>query len=191
MTDLTPAAEFDDELAMLAEAEYGYTESDRFRIDDDSAAAWAMRKLRAARRRIEANDALAAEEFDRVETWRNAVNASHERTIEYFVGLLSQYALACRENPDDGRKTLALPAGKVTTRPGGWKWHASDEFLTWAGAHAPDLVRVKTEPALNEIKKRFIARDDGSAVDGATAEIVPGLSVTKSEPTATVSPDLT
>jgi hypothetical protein len=161
---------------------------EKFRLEDDSAAAWAMRKLRAARLRMASNEQLAAEERFRIQQWLDQVQAPLEREVTYFEAILTHYALAVRE--EEGRKSVSLPAGTVTTRPGNPKWQVDDDFVPWAKNNAPHLLRVKTEPALSEIKKRLLPRDDGTAIDGATGEVVPGVSVASQPPSATVSPDL-
>jgi hypothetical protein len=93
-------------------------------------------------------------------------------------------------DPSDGRKTVSVPAGKVSTRSGSDRWTIdSDTFLAWARINAPNVIRVREEAALSEVKATFAAMDDGRAVtDGG--EVVPGVHVIHTDPTATVAPDL-
>lgn len=163
----------------------------RFRVDNDSAAAWAMRKLRAIRMRQESNRMIAEDEIDRVKSWLDDVNTPMERDASYFESILRDYALRCRENPDDGRKTISLPAGKVTTRIGSPRWTVDDEtFLTWARANHPDLIRVKEQPALDEMKSALIVAESGGAAVTEDGEVVPGVAVSAAELSVTVKTDL-
>lgn len=149
----------------------------RFRVDDDSAAAWAMRKLRAIRKRQDSNRMIAEDEIDRIQCWLDDVNRPLDDHAAYFEGILRDYALRVRENPDDGRKTLNLPAGKVSTRPGADRWEIdADAFLPWARTNHPDLIRVKEEPALAEIKATILVDNETAHTDDG--EVVPGITIT-------------
>lgn len=166
----------------------------RFRITDDSAATWAMRKLRHVKRRQAENVNLADQEYQRIAEWVEAVNAPLHREVAYFEGLLTEYAIRCRQNPEDGRKSISTPAGKVSTRENAPKWSVeADEFLPWAREHRPDLIRVKEEPALSLIKEAF---KDGPSVAATgvaitdDGEVVPGIAIAESETTVSVQPDL-
>ena len=162
----------------------------RWRITDDSAAAWAMRKLRAIERRRQSNATIAEEETKRIKDWLAGVDAPLHREAQYFEAILGHYALGCRLDPADGRKTISLPAGKVSTRAGSDRWTVDNEtFLTWARINAPTVIRVREEAALSEVKVTFIPTDDGRAVTDE-GEVVPGVQVMQTGASATVSPDL-
>lgn len=163
---------------------------ERFRIQDDNAANWAMRKLRQAERRKADNARMANDEIQRINEWLQRANQPYDRDVAYFTGLLTEYARDCRLNPEDGRKTIALPAGVVSSRNNQPKWSVDPEvFLPWAHANAPDLIRVKEEPDLSAIKSRFKNLADGTTItdDG---EVVVGVVVSESETSYTVKPNL-
>lgn len=157
-----------------------------WRIDGDRTAIWALRKLRRAHERIADNQASADAQYEQISSWLEAVNAQHQRDAAYFEGLLVDYALRCRVDPDDGRKTITLPGGKVATRTAQPKVSIdSEKFIPWAETNAPQLLRVKTEPALADIKEHITTTDSGIAVtpDG---EVIPGVTVTAGDLTANV-----
>lgn len=162
-----------------AEIEQTLTAADwpeRFRIFDDSAAAWAMRKLRSIRKRQDSNRIIAEDEIDRIQSWLDDVNGPLDVHATYFESILRDYAIRVRENPDDGRKTLNLPAGKVSTRPGSDRWEIdADTFLPWARENHPDLIRVKEEPALSEIKAAILVESGTPHTEDG--EVVPGVIV--------------
>lgn len=170
---------------------------ERFTIQDDGAAAWAMRKLRAIRSKQAENSRIAQDEIDRVQMWLKEVNAPLDRDASYFEGILRDYAIRCRESMDDGRKSLNLPTGKVATRVGSDKFEIdATAFLPWAKQNAPQLIRVKEEPNLSALKEFAVppsdapsATSDGVAIT-SDGEVIPGVRVTPGELSVTVTPDL-
>ena len=167
---------------------------ERFTIQDDGAASWAMRKLRAIRAKQAENDRLATDERARIDAWLTSVNMPLDRDAHYFEAILMDYALRCRENPDDGRKSIALPTGKIATRTTQPKWSVeADAFLQWARSAHPDLVRVKEEADLTKIKATLAIHetDTGIVVTSPEGELVPGITVLPGGLTTSVTPDLT
>lgn len=169
-------------------------EREHFEILDDGAAAWAMRKLQRVRRQQATNQAIADEEIEKIRSWLGDVNHGLERSATYFEAILSHYALRCRQDPDDGRKSISLPAGKIATRVPSPHWHINaDEFVPWAETHRPDLLRVKVDPALSEIKRAFAPVFDAvptsDVVDPDSGEIIPGIRISSGDIAATVNPD--
>jgi hypothetical protein len=166
---------------------------DHFRIDDDEMAAWAMRKLRRLRKRQASNAAIAQTEAERITEWLRTVNKPLEDNAHYFEGLLTDYAI--RQRFDDDRKTISLPAGKVSTRTVPPKWEVDAEpFLAWARVNAPTLIRVKEEADVKALKESvipaFAQGDQHTAVD-ENGEVIPGVLIRTTDlPSATITVDL-
>jgi hypothetical protein len=162
-----------------------------FRIDSDDVAAWAMRKLRRLRRQQASNDQIANDEHDRITAWQTRVNRPLTDRARFFEGVLTDYAIRCRATDD--RKTIDLPAGKVSTRLGSPKWDIDGEtFIPWAEQFAPSLLRVKTEPALADVKASFVdsIKQHGKAITDS-GEVVPGITVNTDVPmSVTITTDL-
>jgi hypothetical protein len=112
-----------------------------FRVDDDSKADWAMRKLASIRRKQAENQAIHDRELQRVAEWLLKVNTALERDAEWFEANLRPYALQQRS---EGRKSVVLPHGTIKTTAGRPKYEIEDdsEFLSWAETNAPELVRM-------------------------------------------------
>jgi len=161
---------------------------ERFRVDDDSKATWAMRKLRSLEAKVAENQRIAADEKARIEEWLAHVNESIESDAAYFRGLLVMYAREQREA--DNRKTITTPYGAIKSRQGSVTYDIfnKDEFLDWARHYLPDAIRVTEAP-----DKRALA-DLVSAVDGKVisgeGEVIPGVSARNPEITYTVEVDL-
>lgn len=151
-------------------------------LGGDRDATWALQKLAALRKQLAANNDLAEAEANRIAAWLEAVNEPLRRQVQFVEGILNGYAIHERTAHD--RKTIILPYGKLSTRPGQEKWEVADPdaFIRWAEESGhKDLLKVTTKPeSLTVIKAALAATDDGEAMlDG---ELVPGVTVTK--PTA-------
>lgn len=145
---------------------------ERFRIEDDRAATWAMRRLYATESKVREFEQIAAEEIARVNDWLAQVIAPLDRDRNYFTGLLTQYARQQRDA--EGRKSIALPHGKITSRATSPKWHVNDEqTIEWARMSCPDVIVTKESLSLTAMKERFQVAD-GRAID-ENGEVVPGV----------------
>lgn len=148
-----------------------------FRVDDDSKADWAMRKLASIRRKQSDNKTIFDREILRVSEWLEKVNTDLETDAQWFESNLRPYALSERHN---GRKSILLPHGTIKTVTGRAKFDIENEseFLAWAEVNAPDLVRVKKEvdkkalSALNQSEDKVISTQ---------GEIVPAVKVSPAE----------
>lgn len=162
---------------------------EHFRIHDDGAAAWAMRKLRAVHRRVADIEAIAAAERARIDAWAADATRSHQREVDYFTGLLLDYGR--RQRDEEDRKTISTPYGSIRSRAGSLKWTIDpDGFLPWAETNRPDLIRVRKDPDLSAAKKDLKLSDTLDPFDPSTGEAVPGVTVEQTEPTYTVEVDL-
>lgn len=148
-----------------------------FKVDDDSKADWAMRKLASIRRKQSDNKVIFDREVLRVAEWLDKVNTDLERDAEWFESNLRPYALTERFKD---RKSIVLPHGTIKTVAGRVKFDIEDEskFIQWAEVNAPDLVRIKKEidkkalGALNQSEDKVISTQ---------GEIVPAVKVVPAE----------
>lgn len=165
-------------------------ERDRFRIQHEGQAVWAVRKLRDAaahRRRIEQT---AEAEMARIQAWVSRECAEADREDTYFTGLLTDYVMRVREASAGHVKSVDTPYGSVKTRqvPAGWEMD-EDAVLAWAEAERPELVRTSQRFALADAKK-LLSVVGGVAVDPETGALVPGITVTPGCVRASISLDL-
>ena len=147
---------------------------ERFKIEGDKQAAWAMRKLLALKDKAAENAAIADDERTRIDLWLESVNGKFDSDIAYFTAILVEYATSQRAEAD--RKTIETPYGSVKSRIGQPKYiYEQNELIEWAAKSQPDLVRVKQEVDLTALK-RLATTPEGSVIteDG---EIVPTVFV--------------
>jgi|ERR1019366_9107194 phage host-nuclease inhibitor protein Gam len=146
----------------------------KFIINDDSEAIWAMRNLAHAQKRIDAVDYQAQNEIARITQWSDLATKSQRTTTTYFSNALQSYMVRLRE---EGRKSLILPDGEVTSRSTQSKAVVNDSeaFLKWAEANGhTEWVRTKLEPNISALKGAIDFIDD-VVIDTATGEFIPGL----------------
>jgi hypothetical protein len=128
--------------------------SDRWRIENDGAAEWALRKYAAADDEI-AQAKLRAEVWHRqIEDWLAERIARPAATRAFFAELLGDYALRVRE--ETGRATLTLPSGAVPTRDEKPKAVVVDEraFIEWAREELREAV--KESPLVSNLRKHSV-----------------------------------
>lgn len=145
-------------------------------------AAWAMERLAQAKSGKAKIDAFANRKIQKYEEWRLAANAPAERSIKYFEGALTAWAILNRTSRG---KSFILPGGTVTTREVAASVDVDDEAaaLTYARAHQPGLVIVK-----EAVARKGWTLTGGAVRDPDTGEEVPGLSIRPGRVSVTVKP---
>ncbi len=160
------------------------TERERFRVTDDGAATWAMKKAREAMQRLEEVRRIAEHEATLVEEWRFGQSTEPQREYDYFCGLLIEYAAGQRAEAD--RKSISTPWGTVKSRASADKWAVDeDQLLPWAKANLPEAVKVKESISLTALKASAALTDDWVPVT-TDGEMIPGVTVRPQGPSFTV-----
>lgn len=145
-----------------------------FTINDDGQAIWAMRNLAKATRSIAEVERLAAEETAKIRAWIEYATKSARSTETYFHNALAHYMVRIRE---EGRKSLKLPDGDVTSRSTPAKAVVSDLGVFLKFAHdsgRTQWVRVKEEADLTAIRPH-VSFDGDLVLDSDTGEVIEGL----------------
>lgn len=157
------------------------TEKESFTVKDDSQANWALRKIKQMNDQIEQNNALAQAEIDKIEQWNQSENEKAQSSIDYFQGLLAEYAMK-KKAEDPKFKSLKLPNGRIGFRKQQPKWNYDDETVLEAlkKANMNDFINVKESPRKADIKKAFdvagsqvVCPDTGLIIEGITIEEQP------------------
>lgn len=150
-------------------------------IANDELAAWAMRKARERQKRIDEVRAVYEAERDALDEYLETETAKHKRDLEFFAHHLTAYGLVQRE---EGRKSVVLPAGKITTRATASKVNITDEdgFIEWAKQWNPDLVKVKETVNRAGLNKLIV----GDKAVASSGEIIPGVEVSPGQINASI-----
>lgn len=155
-------------------------ESDRFVIDSDAKADWALRKIREQREDAERWRAYYLAQIAKAEE-------SAQQTEAFFMALLERYFATVPHRSTKTQDAYDLPSGKLLRKAQQPDYQRDDtQLLAWAKANAPELVEVKETVRWGDLKKR-LASTNGQAADKETGEIVPGVTVTYRDPVFTVS----
>lgn len=165
MTDLV--ADLRDHMDESLEPENLAREREGFRIDNDGAADWALRKLAVIEKRMADADALADEEIQRVQEWLAQKRDEYERDRAWFDEQLEDYHRRVLEE-DGKRKTIKLPAGTLHARklPDNVEIADVDAFVAWARGEREDFIR--TSYAVDKAALKQAVLKDGEAIDGVT-----------------------
>ncbi|NPV53774.1 MAG: hypothetical protein HPY71_09665 [Firmicutes bacterium] len=126
---------------------------ERFRIQDDAQANWAVRKIAQTRQELATAEALAHQEIERVERWLADRRREAERTERFFTALLMEYFIP-KFAIDPRRKAVKLPSGTVQVRQQQPEFRRNDAvLLAWLKDHGrSDLINVTESPKWAELK---------------------------------------
>lgn len=151
------------------------TEDQEFKVRDLQGANWCFRKLKALEERKAELNAVAEEELQRINNWRESAVKSIDNDEEYFKAKLMEYY--AESKAEDKKFKLTTPYGKVTSRKSK-KWCYQDEqaIMDFCNVNEIDVIRVKEE--LDKKKLKEICKD---GVYSETGELVPGLEIIESE----------
>ncbi|GEN87212.1 host-nuclease inhibitor Gam family protein [Oceanobacillus sojae] len=153
------------------------TERETFVVDTDEKANWALRKIKQAQQKQEEASALAADEQEKIEAWYQSEKEKAQRDIDYFQGLLAYYAIKKREE-DPKFKSQKLPNGRIKFVKKQPKLNYDDKAIVeyLKNNERTDLIRVKEEPSISDIKKEFVINED-KLIDPDTGEVIDGVTV--------------
>lgn len=130
-----------------------------WRIDDLDTADWALKRLAELEHEVEENEAIAAARIAELEARTKRLNVRAAKGVAFFRTQLEAFAVGHREEllGTGSRKTRGLPNGSIGFRKSGGDLKTIDReaLLIWAREQPIELelVRMKEEPCLPEIKK--------------------------------------
>src|SRR5690625_961543 len=150
---------------------------DRFIIDSDDKADWALRKIKEAENEIEKVEYFAESQVRQIENWKAKETDKHHESIDYFQSLLAEY-LHNKRKEDPKLKSITLPTGNVGFRKRQPKWVYNDEVLleSLESENMNDLIRVKKELNKKAIKKEFKVVD-GNVINPETGQVIEGIQI--------------
>src|SRR5690606_15843611 len=162
---------------------------EKFKINDEQQANWALRKIKQLQEQVKETNALAEAEIEKINAWAESENEKAQRSIDYFLGLLTQFAIEQRKkNPKF--KSMKLPNGAIRFRKQQPKFHYDDEKLleSLKRTGKTDFIKVKEVPDKAAVKKSFILHED-KLVDPDTGEFIEGVTVEHREEKIEVTPE--
>ena len=174
----------DEETQPMTEAARAITEIaeeagvERFVIDDDAKADWAVRKIKEAEAEIISWRSYYKDSLEKIEKRQTA-------RINYLQYLLRGYFNTVPHKDTKTQSSYELPSGKMLLKHPGPKFDTDDEaLLGWLKENGlTDFIKteVKEKPLWGELKKTVTI--NGETVVTEDGEIVPGVTVIPQEPT--------
>ena len=167
-------------------------QSASWRVEDEGAADWVVRKIRRLRRERHRLQAQVQRHRDALEAYEDEVVAPLADEEERWTGLLDEWQRRRLDEDPKARRTVALPSGRVKARKVAPRPEVEDavELLAWARSSAPELVRVREDVDRRRLGKAakgeetvdglasLTPTDDGRLVHPQTGEVVPGVRMT-------------
>jgi Gam-like protein len=159
----------------LSGAEPQQAPGDRFVVDDDHTADWALRKLGQLEAWTRERAAFVAAEMERLQAWQAHEDRQAERFAASLTALLRPYddQLKAEGKVSARHKSYRLPHGTLTAHLTPIEWEVEEAtLLAWAEATNPEtLVRVTKAPAWSMIKSKLMPARDGPLAE-ATMEVI-------------------
>ena len=149
-----------------------------WRIADDGAADWAVRKIAEERAELARIRELAEAEIERIEAKLAAAEKRCENGTRFLTAKLAEYFSTVPHKATKTKESYRLLSGTLTMKIGGTQMKQDDEallaFLKQSGND--DMIQITEKPRWGEYKKR-LQIVGGSVVDSQTGEIVEGVTV--------------
>lgn len=150
---------------------------ERFVIDSDQKAEWALRKIKEREAEFKRVEALGNSDIERVAKLIEEEKAKCDSDTAFFRAALDAYmdTVKCRETKTGIRKYKLL-SGSLVRKPGTTTFAHNDERLTdyLLRSGRTDMIRVKQVPLWGEYK-RTLAVHDGVVIDTNTGDVVEGV----------------
>lgn len=158
---------------------------DRFRIDDDHKAEWAVRLIADERAEAERLNAVRQQMIaDYTEQIRRE-NERLERRTSALTALLMDYFETVPHKGTKTQESYQLPSGKLMRKYPAAKIERDDAaMIAWLRSNDLErFIKVKESPAWDELKKSSVSFDsDGCAIYTPTGEIMEGVAAVPQEP---------
>lgn len=150
---------------------------DRFVIDSEDKANWALRKIAEHEGHLNNANELAQKEIDKIENWFKQIKEQKQNQIEHLQSMLAEYAIKQREK-DPKFKSLKLPNGRFGFRKRPDKWNYDDEKLleSLKQSEMTDLIKVEEKVNKRDLRK-VLEVVNGKVLNPETGEFIDGVSI--------------
>lgn len=158
-------------------AEEQEVDEERFVIDSDELADWALRKIIEAENEIEKVEHFAETQIRQIENWKAKQTDKHHNSIEHFQSLLAEY-LQNKRKDDPKLKSITLPNGLLGFRKRQPKWIYDEKqaLESLEKAKLNKFIKVEKKLDKNAIKKAFDVVED-KVINPETGEVLEGITV--------------
>ena len=154
---------------------------ERFVIDCDSKAEWAINKIAEEEQEARRLSELCNEQIRRYATRKAEIEDRLNRRVNGLKVLLEEYfdSGIKLKTTDAGRKSYELASGRLIRKPSGVSYCRDDAALIkWCKTNAPKYVKtiINEMPDWKGLKKKgVVASSDGSVYITDTGEVIDGV----------------
>ena len=149
-----------------------------FTITDDSAAEWALGKIKEAAEERDRLMALVEEKKAALDEQADKITVRYERDTNYLRYLLQQYMGSVKCKSTKTQDTYQLLTGKLVRKHATTSYEVDkDKLLGWLKENRrDDLIKVETSVRWADVKKLITGNPDtGLCVMGDTGEVLEGV----------------
>ena len=163
-------------------------QSQRWRIIDDGAADWALKKIKLEKDEHDRIVALAQQEIARLTDQIAKADRRYEQNTSFLTSMLAEFfETVPHKKTKTGTESYRLLNGQLVKKPAAIKLQPDDEKLvTWLrAAGREDLIKVEEKAMWGELKKKLemvgtvaMMPDTGEIIEGIdVVEVPPAFSV--------------
>lgn len=155
----------------------------RFAIDSDAKAEWAIRKIAEEEAECDRLTACCQIEIDRYKERQDAYVKRLECRTANLKALLQEYFSTVPVKETKTQQKYELPSGSLVMKKASSDFKAdSDKLRSWlTRSGMPDYLKVEVSPKWAMVKKQLSVAENGDIIFGETGEIVPADCVTIEE----------
>lgn len=165
--------------------------NERFTVDSDEKADWAVRKIGEEKAEFERLKELAELNISRLKERIEKEKEQFERRTAYLTGRLEEYFETVPKtslNKGATQESYKLLSGKLVRKHSKLEaTYKDDELVEFLKTSAPEYIKTVQKPMWGEYKKTLTFSDSGAVT--ADGEIVPCITVTRSTERFEVKPD--
>lgn len=164
-------------------------EPQRFVIDSDELAEWALKKIKEAQDEHDRLVALVEQERAALDAKEEKFDKALERDTAFLKFALSDYMRTVKCKATKTQESYQLLSGKLIRKKAGVDYKVNDEALVgWLRENKrDDLVNVTVKPRWGDIKKMLIADPaSGAVVISETGEVIDGVTAVEKPETFSI-----
>jgi uncharacterized protein with GYD domain len=141
--------------------------ADRFTIDSDNSADWAIRKIAEEEKEYLRLCKIADEEIRMLQEKKERLKANFDKTTKHLKNLLAEYFQTVDRKKTTTKETYQLLSGKLVLKKGKNEFVKDDEklveYLKYIGAN--DFINIKETPKWADFKKTLKLSKKGTVLD--------------------------
>lgn len=168
-------------------------ESQRFVIDDDKKADWAIRKIKESQAEYARLEEIAKSQIEEIKASLEKAKRKADQSTNYLSALLSNYFDSVPHRKTKTQEKYQLLSGALVRKKGQIQYNVNnDQFMAWLN-QSDELreryIKVTKSPRWGDFKndyKNTLCEQNGHLYSTETGEVIPGVTTTMAPDTFVV-----